>query len=204
MKRLACFLCIVICLQLLGGSAMTVTASQSLRESFVRLHIRAESDSEEDQAVKLKVRDAVLTATEALLGQCESASQAGQLITENLELFRETARETLRKEHAEYDVQVSFGDTYFPVRNYGEATLPAGTYHSLIITLGSGRGHNWWCVMFPPLCYAGEEASELDETLRENLSEEDYEAVTGKGGTVVRFKVWDALCDLYKRLTANA
>lgn len=128
-----------------------------------RLHVIANSDSDEDQAVKLKVRDAVLKATKSDMQQCKNARDAQEYIEDNLEIIEKTANKTLTENGFVYSAAAQAGTFAFPEKTYGNVTYPKGDYQALKITLGEGEGSNWWCVMFPPLCLT--EIESLDEDM---------------------------------------
>ena len=117
-----------------------------------RLHVIANSDSDDDQQVKMQVRDAVLKATEDGILECTNASEARAYIENNLEIIEKTANETLADNGFDYSAVAQVGMFHFPEKTYQNVTYPEGDYQALEVTLGSGDGHNWWCVMFPPLC----------------------------------------------------
>lgn len=117
-----------------------------------RLHIIANSDSDADQTVKMQVRDAVLDATKDGILGCGDAGEARAYIEEHLEIIEKTANETLAENGFDYTAAAQVGTFHFPERTYRDVTYPEGDYEALRITLGEGEGHNWWCVMFPPLC----------------------------------------------------
>ncbi len=123
-----------------------------LRSHVFRLHIVANSDEPADQAVKLKVRDAILHQYGDLFSACPDEQTAISTANEHLSDFRQTAESVLRENGLTYDVGVSVGPAYFENREYDTFTLPAGTYSSLRVTLGKANGKNWWCVLFPAVC----------------------------------------------------
>lgn len=124
----------------------------TLYDEFIRLHILANSDSEDDQTLKLKVRDAVLTVMADLTQDCETVAQAETVFTENKLLIAETALDVIRENGADYNVSVTLSNEYYPTRAYAGVTLPAGVYRSARILIGRAQGQNWWCILFPPLC----------------------------------------------------
>ena len=126
-----------------------------------RLHVIANSDSDADQQVKMQVRDAVLEATKDGILQCTNAQEARAYIEKNLEIIEKTANETLAANGFDYTATAQVGTFHFPDRTYQNVTYPEGDYQALRISLGKGEGHNWWCVMFPPLCLT--EIDGLDE-----------------------------------------
>lgn len=127
---------------------------RSLAEKTVRLHVVANSDSDEDQALKLKVRDAVLSEVGTWTADCVNAAEARVVISGHLTQIAETAQQVLRDAGRNDDVTVSLGVEQFDTRYYDTFTLPAGQYPSLRVKLGAAKGHNWWCVVFPSLCTA--------------------------------------------------
>jgi stage II sporulation protein R len=142
---------------------------------IIRFRVLAASDSAFDQAVKLKVRDAVLAYLRPELQGAGSETTADTLISGRLPEIRQVALQTLRSNGSDQPVQVSCGVTAFPVKTYGSYIFPAGNYDALKIVIGPGQGHNWWCVLFPPLCYV-----DLAESAQ-NLSggEQIYPVVAG-------------------------
>lgn len=124
----------------------------------LRFHVMANSDSKADQQVKLEVRDAVLELTKNGILQCENERQAREYIEKNLEIIVATANDTLEKYGFDYEAHASVGIDHFPDREYQGVCYPEGDYEALRIVLGKGEGHNWWCVMFPPLCISELEA----------------------------------------------
>lgn len=121
--------------------------------NLIRLHIIANSDSPADQRVKLQIRDDLLREAGDLFRHVRDPEEATEVARRNLPLFRNIAERRLRAEGFDYPVRVQYGVYPFPVRTYGRITLPAGQYRALRVVLGEGRGHNWWCVLFPPLCF---------------------------------------------------
>lgn len=161
-------------------SAVTVSAEQaSLADKLVRLHVIANSDSEEDQSLKLRVRDAVLDAASGLREEDLPAS---------LDLLAEAAEREVRMAGYDYPVSAKLGRESYGTRDYGTFSLPAGVYRSLRIEIGAADGRNWWCVLFPPLCFASCEEFE-DAALGAGLEEEDVELMRGRGQDVqIRFR----------------
>lgn len=125
---------------------------RTLEDSVFRLHILANSDSEADQTLKLKVRDAVLAEVPELFGECQSKSEAEAAAAQNMPQILETAKRTLSENGCEYGVSAEICEMYFDDRTYGDIVMPSGNYTALRITIGDAKGKNWWCVMFPSLC----------------------------------------------------
>ena len=139
---------------------------EAVRENVLRLHILANSDSEEDQALKLSVRDAVLRATEADFAAAKSSEETMEAAERLLPEIQEAAEDTLTAAGCTDAVRVSIVNMYFETREYDGRLLPAGYYDAVRIELGAARGHNWWCVLFPQLCIgtaAAQDSRELEE-----------------------------------------
>ena len=169
-------------------------ACGGLPENVVRLHVVANSDSEEDQSVKLLVRDAVLEEAAKWYGGAQSMEEASSQLCTHLQSLGETARTTLAENGMEYSAKVEMTEMYFSTRDYGTFRLPAGRYRTLRVTLGEGQGKNWWCVVFPSLCLpaAGEEQSDL----LLSLPESEREIVENPEQFQVKFKaveLWEFL-----------
>lgn len=152
----------------LSVCAMNVESAQ-IRENVFRLHILANSDSEEDQALKLKVRDRLLEVSGELFVQSESRDEAIAAARGQLPMLEAEAERVLRENGCADGVTAAVEETYFTTRAYGDVTLPAGRYTALRVVIGEGKGHNWWCVMFPPLCVSAvsEDGARLDDVLNE-------------------------------------
>lgn len=138
----------------LASGASAVQTQDELAEKVVRLHVLANSDSEEDQALKLQVRDAVLSRAEYLLEAASDRKEAEGILRGQLLEFESVARETIREAGYDYPVSVELMDTEFPTKRYTGFVLPAGEYLALRVLIGEAEGQNWWCVVYPPLCAA--------------------------------------------------
>lgn len=121
-------------------------------DGFIRLHVLANSDSDDDQALKLKVRDAVLEDVSELTAGCTDVAQAKEVLAANTDRLVSTASAAVHAEGRDDTVQVVMGQEYYPTRGYDGIRLPAGVYESVRILIGEAQGQNWWCVLFPPLC----------------------------------------------------
>lgn len=161
---------------------------ESIESKVTRLHVLANSDSEEDQALKLLVRDGVLEEAKKWEGKPMDAAF--------LSAIQKAAQKVVLEEGCHYPVQVEKRDTYFDTREYDTFSLPAGVYDALRVTIGEGKGHNWWCVLLPPLCAPACEEEFLD-TAQENFSPGEIRYMTGDGLQYkVRFKVAELLSQL--------
>lgn len=140
-----------------------------IREDVVRLHILANSDSNEDQAVKLLVRDALLKSGEKLFSGLITKDDAAQALEDEKENLERIANEVLKDNGFDYTSYIYLVEEYFATREYEQLTMPAGRYLAIRVVLGEGIGHNWWCVMYPPLCIpAASEKTDIDAVLGKN------------------------------------
>ena len=180
----------------LASGALAMRTQDKLAEKVVRLHVLANSDSEEDQALKLRVRDAVLERATAILEQSADRREAeSRLRGELLELER-IAGEEISAEGYDYPVTVELENTDFPTKEYDGFTLPAGEYLALRVIIGEGQGQNWWSVVFPPLCTSAS-ADVPASALAAGFSEEEVSLITEENqGYVLKFKAvewWESL-----------
>ena len=180
----------------LTSGALALRTQDELADKVVRLHVLANSDSEEDQALKLRVRDAVLEQATAILEQSADRREAeSRLRGQLLELERIAAKE-IAAEGYDYPVTVNLENTDFPTKEYDGFTLPAGEYLALRVIIGEGKGQNWWCVVFPPLCTAAS-ADVPASALAAGFSEEEVSLITEENqGYVLKFKAvewWETL-----------
>lgn len=178
-----------VCLALIFAILFSFTGFTAECEDIpghvLRLHVLANSDSQQDQALKLKVRDRILQVSAGMLDGVKSRNDAEKAVSSHLEEIKNAAQEEVYREGYRYPVHVELTNMYFSTRQYGNATLPAGMYDALRITIGSGNGHNWWCVLFPALCLP---AAEAPSSLKDVLNRNEMQLVYGKGGYVVKFK----------------
>lgn len=172
LKRVEIALAIGVVIALAASVIRFSASCDDIRGNVLRLHILANSDSEQDQQLKLKVRDRLLEEGSYYLEYAQNEEDAENIIRPQLEKLREVAAEEIRQQGFSYDVRVELGEEYFGTRSYKDTTLPAGRYRALRVLIGSGEGKNWWCVMFPPMCLpAAEESSELDAVLTKDALE---------------------------------
>ena len=194
-KRLELALLIGLLAALIWGM-WSIRSQQVLADKVVRLHILANSDSEEDQALKLQVRDAVLERAEEILERAHDRSAAEEDLREALPELREIALETVAAQGYDYDVTAELTDAAFPTREYDGFSLPAGEYLALRLVIGAGEGHNWWCVVFPPLC--AQTTTDVAQTaMAAGLDGGDVSLLTEESrGYVLKFKsieLWEGL-----------
>ena len=156
----------------------------------MRLHVVAVSDSEEEQALKLNVRDAVIDYLSPILKDAENAEEAKKLIKDSIDGIAHAAQGAAEGRK----VTVSLGRERYPTRAYEGFSLPAGEYESLRVVLGEGKGHNWWCIVFPPLCLSAAEAEQVQSV----MSREDFGLITEDEGYTLKFRI----VELWGELTA--
>lgn len=157
-----------------------------LSEKLIRLHVVANSDTEEDQALKLKVRDSILGELTVLLSGVEDKTEAQEIIGSHLKELCKAAQRTIRAEGYNYAVTTRLMTEDFPTRNYTTFSLPAGKYTALRVTIGAGEGHNWWCVIFPPLCAGAATTGDASDM---GLTDDEIGLITESSGKyVIRFK----------------
>lgn len=159
---------------------------EGIREKVLRLHVIAASDTVTDQSIKYAVRDELLRDGESLFHGSETVLQAEEKIGASLDLLQKSAENTLKKLGCDYPVNVVLGRTYFPTRQYESITLPAGYYNAVRVIIGEGKGKNWWCVMFPPMCLPA--AAKDSPDIYDLLSEKEEQIVTG--GEKYEIKFW--------------
>ena len=170
-----------------------VADKQQLTDNVLRLHVVANSDSAEDQAIKLKVRDAVLTAAEAVIAGAEDKAQAQTMLAAHLENLEAAANTVLDELGCTDRAQVTLTEEAFSTREYDTFTLPAGVYDALRVTIGEGQGRNWWCVVFPSLCIPAVSENVEDAAAGAGFSDSLSGAITGQPKYQVRFYFMDAL-----------
>ena len=176
--------------------------SCELSDGLLRLHILANSDSEYDQKIKLAVRDRILEQAGAKFYQAgDRKAYRGVLLSEKKQL-EQIANEVLKEYHCGYTASASFDSVYFPRKSYDGIVLPEGKYEGLIVRLGAAEGQNWWCVVYPPLCFTEEVTGEMSEEgkkqLRENLSAESFRLISGE--VWYKLKIVELVQKIEKRL----
>lgn len=203
MNKMMGALALALCL-CMAVTAYSDNVQNDLQDNLIRLHIIADSDSDADQAVKLKVRDAVLKSVGDRLSSGDREECKEEIIN-NLGKIEEIADNVLRENGFSYTAHAEYGKFPFPEKTYKSMTLPAGEYYGVRVVLGSGGGHNWWCVMYPPLCFKeGEEVTlsrESEKILRESLDSDTYEIITQKNNeVVVKFKVVEIVQEIKQKI----
>ena len=178
------------------------SVSSGLADNLVRLHVLANSDEPNDQQLKRDVRDVVITYMKGQLKDIKNIDETKQKIYENLDDLREIAIKEIKRQGKDYDVKVMLGNYPFPTKVYGDVTLPAGNYQALRVVIGKGEGQNWWCVLFPPLCFVdathGTVPDSVKSDLKDVLSEEEYNLVAPEEEEMqveIKFKIVEVLQD---------
>lgn len=166
--------------------------SSDISDSVFRLHVIANSDSQEDQNLKYIVRDELLSYMNDICSNCQSKEEAINIVSQHQEEFKKVALDTIINEGYSYDVNLSIGNFEFPTKHYGDISLPAGFYDALKVEIGEANGRNWWCVMFPSLCFvdvsSGIVPEESKEDLQKVLSDEEYSIISNNSNFGIKFK----------------
>ncbi len=181
------FLYVFIC-----ANSYVTAVSDDLSNAVFRLHVIANSDSDEDQNLKLKVRDNLLQYMNTISSDCSTKEEAISIANMHKEDFYKIAKQTIYDNGYNYDVKINIGNFYFPTKNYGDISLPAGMYDALRVEIGESKGKNWWCVMFPSLCFIDVSSGIVDdnakESLQENLNAESYNIISKSNDSKLEFK----------------
>ena len=201
MKRLEISVLLAFVFSVLLSMTALNTECAEIRSSVLRMHVLANSDSEEDQALKLQVRDRLLEISREIYSHAATREEAIRQTNTHLQLLQEEAQKVVALRGYDYRVSVALENSYFTTRTYGDVTLPAGNYQALRVVIGEGEGHNWWCVMFPPLCISA--ASEDEAQLSEVLTPEQMELVE-TDGYEVRFKCVELYEEFMKYLSEKS
>lgn len=186
-------LSILLALYILVSATSYVQAVfTDISDSVFRLHVIANSDSEEDQNLKYKVRDKLLDYMNSLCVDVKSKEDAISLVEKHKKDFENIALKVIHDEGFDYSVNINIGNFNFPTKTYGDISLPAGMYDALRVEIQNASGQNWWCVMFPSLCFIDISSGIVDEDsktlLKDNLSEEAYTVVSDNSNSAIKFK----------------
>ena len=181
------FIYIIVC-----AISYVEAVSSDISDSVFRLHVIANSDSDEDQSLKYKVRDSLLYYMNNICANCSSKEEAINTVSVHQDEFKQVALETIKNEGYSYNINIEIGNFEFPTKHYGDISLPAGFYDALTIEIGEAKGKNWWCVMFPSLCFidvsSGIVPEESKEELQKTLSEEEYSIISDTSNYGIKFK----------------
>lgn len=164
-----------------SGQAEAADYQKHMAQEILRFHVIANSDSEEDQELKMKVKEGVVSYVSALTQVGGDLESTKYIISLYLDEIEQEAQRIIREEGYSYDTKVVLTESYFPIKTYGEAVFPAGIYQALKIEIGKAEGKNWWCVLYPNLCFVdsayGVLEEEQKEMLKEVLTEEEYNSI---------------------------
>ena len=192
LKRLSLIIFLLLTFIIVSAISYVSAVSTNISKSVFRLHVIANSDSEEDQNLKYIVRDNLINYMNSLTKNITSKDKAIEIAKEHKQDFYDIAKKTIEENGYNYDVNIEIGNSYFPTKYYGDITFPAGYYDALKVEIGNAKGQNWWCVMFPPLCFVdmstGIVPNESKETIRKNLPEEEYALISDTSSRSINFK----------------
>ena len=193
MKKYLFLLIVLISFIILSAYSYASAINEDLSNNVFRLHVIANSDSREDQDLKYKVRDKLIEYMKSLTTNINTKEEVIEIANNHISDFESIAKEVITKNGFDYDVKVEIGNFSFPTKQYGDISFPAGFYDALKVEIGSAQGQNWWCVMFPPLCFvdvtSGIVPEESKENLQDNLGEEEYDIISNtEDSEIVNFK----------------
>ena len=177
---------------LISAISYVDAVSNNIADSIFRLHVIANSDSKEDQELKLKVRDELLSYMNIISKDSKSKQEAMQIANEHKEEFTQIAEKVIKENGYNYTVNVQIGKADFPTKYYGDISLPSGIYDALRVKIGTASGQNWWCVMFPPLCFVdvstGIVPDNSKQELKQSLDNEEYDLISKTDNNEISFK----------------
>lgn len=198
-KRFLIIFILFITYILLSIFSYSNAVSSDISNSVFRLHVIANSDSKEDQDLKYLVRDELIKYMNTISENISSKEEAIRLVEENKEEFYTIAKKVISDNGFNYDVNIEIGNFSFPMKTYGDISLPAGFYDALKVEIGSALGQNWWCVMFPSLCFvdvsSGIVPNESKENLQDTMQEEDYNLISSDN---IEYKLKFKLVELFE------
>ena len=195
MKKILNFSLLIFLLFLyifISAQSYVSAVSANLSDGVFRLHVIANSDSDKDQQLKLKVRDSLLEYMNEICSNCSTKEEAISIANNHTADFQKIAEQTIIENGFNYPVKININNFYFPTKNYGDISLPAGIYDALRVEIGDAKGQNWWCVMFPSLCFIDISSGIVDEeaknNLENNLEKESYTIISNTNKSEVKFK----------------
>ena len=192
LKRLIIVLFLLTLFIFVSAISYVSAVSNNISNSVFRLHVIANSDSKEDQNLKYIVRDKLIEYMNNIAKDCSSKEEVISIAKNNISNFENIARKTIEENGYNYNVTVEIGNFDFPTKSYGDITLPAGSYDSLRVKIGKAEGQNWWCVMFPPLCFvdvtSGVVPDESKQEMKDSMPEEEYSLISKTDNSEINFK----------------
>ena len=184
------------------GTESPEEIQENIADNIIRLHVIANSDTDTDQSLKLKVRDGIIEQLQDTIAGTSSAAGAEKLLASQEDNIKNSALDIISGNGYNYPVNVSLEERYFPVKSYGDLIFPAGNYKALCVEIGEAKGRNWWCVLFPSLCFVDETYAVVPdsskEKLKETLSEEEYECLSQdskKDSFFIHSAIYDWFCN---------
>lgn len=196
MKKKILTVLITLTLLITTLAVLPVHGESEIYSNVLRLHVIANSDSEDDQNLKLLVRDAVLAEAQNLLCNVYDRAKAEETVMQNIEILRSVAEKTVLDNGYDYPVAIELGEEEYPTKNYESCSFPAGEYTSLRILIGEAAGQNWWCVLFPPLCLSA--ATDADAFASVGITDNQYQIITDSESTKykIRFKILESFSEI--------
>lgn len=189
---------------LAAGFGVFASDCEEIPNEVLRLHILANSDSDDDQNLKYGLRDFLLSDLNSIFSGAESLEQASSIAENNLDYITKRAEIYMTENGYTYGVEIELTKMYFTTRAYGNVTLPAGNYKALRVIIGEGKGQNWWCVMFPPLCLPAVSENGYNKNTEPYFSKEASKAIeNGKNGVEIRFAIYEWLEGLFNKTSKN-
>ena len=184
------------------GTESPEEIQENIADNIIRLHVIANSDTDTDQSLKLKVRDGIIEQLQDTIAGTSSAAGAEKLLASQEDNIKNSALDIISGNGYNYPVNVSLEERYFHVKSYGDLIFPAGNYKALCVEIGEAKGRNWWCVLFPSLCFVDETYAVVPdsskEKLKETLSEEEYESLSQdskKDSFFIHSAIYDWFCN---------
>lgn len=196
-KKLFVFLPLLLIFTLLFGSlSYTNDASNDISTKVLRMHVLANSNSIDDQRLKIAVKNNILKSTQELFTDCDNLEESIKIAQSNTELIKASAQEVIKKYNKNYDVKVYVDNEFFDVREYKDFTLPSGNYNTVKIVIGEGKGKNWWCVMYPAVCI-----SACSDDFDKALTKEEKKLITSKK-YIPKFKILEIINKIKNKINS--
>lgn len=196
-KKLFVFLPLLLIFTLLFGSlSYTNDASNDISTKVLRMHVLANSNSIEDQKLKIAVKNNILKSTQELFIDCDNLEESIEIAQSNTELIKASAQEVIEKYNKNYDVKVYVDNEFFDVREYKDFTLPSGNYNTVKVVIGEGKGKNWWCVMYPAVCI-----SACSDDFDKALTKKEKKLITSKK-YIPKFKILEIINKIKNKINS--
>lgn len=196
-KKLFVFLPLLLIFTLLFGSlSYTNDASNDISTKVLRMHVLANSNSINDQRLKIAVKNNILKSTKELFTDCDNLEESIEIAQSNTELIKASAQEVIKKYNKNYDVKVYVDNEFFDVREYKDFTLPSGNYNTVKVVIGEGKGKNWWCVMYPAVCI-----SACSDDFDKALTKEEKKLITSKK-YIPKFKILEIINKIKNKINS--